>query len=161
MNPPSKILAEKYKDLDLLKIALATLSKCYFIKDEVFVSHQMLSPLQRDRDNKLYGQLGENFKKTRINRPAFVVFGKKVEFDLSPSDWMLKVMRHSRFLRKLMPSWHEKENRIADLIRGEILESIPQLFAPKQRIRLKELDNIKGYRQIRYESAKAVLGDKF
>jgi indolepyruvate ferredoxin oxidoreductase len=147
--------------LDLLKIALATLSKCYFIKDEVFVSHQMLSPFQRDRDVALYGQLGETFKKTRINRPAFVIFGKKMEFDLSPSDWMLKVMRHLRFLRILMPSWHEKENRIGNLIRGEILEAIPQLPSLKQRIRLKELDNIKGYRQIRYEMAKAVLGDKF
>jgi indolepyruvate ferredoxin oxidoreductase len=156
-----KLLAEKYKDLDLLKIALATLSKCYFIKDEVFVSHQMLSPFQRDRDVALYGQLGETFKKTRINRPAFVIFGKKMEFDLSPSDWMLKVMRHLRFLRILMPSWHEKENRIGNLIRGEILEAIPQLPSLKQRIRLKELDNIKGYRQIRYEMAKAVLGDKF
>jgi indolepyruvate ferredoxin oxidoreductase len=156
-----KVLSEKYKDQDLLKIALSALSKCYFIKDEVFVSHQMLSPFQRYRDQKLYGELGKSYTKTHINRPSFVILGKKIEFDLSPSDWMLKIMRHLRFLRLLMPSWHEKEDKIANLIRKEILEVIPQIDHQKQRIRLKELENIKGYRQIRYESAKLALGENF
>ncbi len=156
-----QVLSEKYKDQDLLKIALSALSKCYFIKDEVFVSHQMLSPFQRYKDQKLYGELGKSYTKTHINRPSFVVLGKKIEFDLSPSDWMLKVMRHLRFLRLLMPSWHEKEDKIANLIRKEILEMIPQIEHQKQRIRLKELENIKGYRQIRYASAKIALGENY
>jgi indolepyruvate ferredoxin oxidoreductase len=72
---------------------------------------------------------------------------------------MLKIMRHLRFLRLLMPSWHKKEKEIANSIRKELLELIPKMDPNEQRVRLKELENIKGYRQIKYQKAKPVLGE--
>ena len=93
----------------------------------------------------------------RINRPAFDIMGKKFEFDISPTDWMLKVMRHMRVLRLLLRAWHAKERKIAQAVRKELLEVIPRLEASQQRSALKRLENIKGYREVRYEAAQDVV----
>jgi indolepyruvate ferredoxin oxidoreductase len=141
-----KIMSQ-YKG-DNLKLALKTLSKTYFIKDEVFVSHMMISPMISHHDENLYKNLGSHFKKTRLNRPAFELLGKTIEFDLSPKDWMLKVMRHLRILRVLLPSWHSKEKKIASEIRTKVLSGLDYTA-------LKQLESIKGYRQVRYDKAQA------
>ncbi len=145
---------KKYPEVDQA-IALRTLTKTYWLKDEVFVSHQMTSPLKSSLDHKTYGQLGTSFEVVHINRPSFVVYGKKVEFDFSPKPWMLKIMRHLRILRKIMPLWHKTEREIALTIRKEVVSYVCS------RKRLKELDAIKGYREIRYKNASLYLGKKY
>jgi indolepyruvate ferredoxin oxidoreductase len=127
-----------------LSMAVRTLAKTYFIKDEVFVAHQMISPLRVESDNKLYGDLGTTYRKVFINRPAFDIGSKKIEFDFSPRPWMLALMRHARFLRPLLPSWHKREREIAGEIRATLLRQ------SMDRASLKKLENIKGYRDIRY-----------
>lgn len=139
-----------------LKVAVRTLARTYWIKDEVFVSHLMSSPLKKKRDRQRYGQLGTSFRIKYINRPSFDLFGHKVEFNFSPRRWMLKVMRHLRVLRTLMPKWHQLEKQIAQEIRIELLK-INSLSAEKRWERLKRLENIKGYREVRYRKARAVL----
>jgi indolepyruvate ferredoxin oxidoreductase len=128
-------------------IALRALAKTYWIKDEVFVSHLMISPMKRAKDEARYQKLGTGFKVVHINRPAFDIFGKKIEFDFSPRPWMLKLMRHMRMLRLFMPGWHNKERQISQSIRNELLKGV-------NRTRLKELDGVKGYREVRYALAK-------
>jgi indolepyruvate ferredoxin oxidoreductase len=132
-------------------IALRVLAKTFWIKDEVFVSHLMISPMKTQKDLDLYSDVGTGFDVVHINRPAFDIGEKKIEFDFSPKPWMLKIMRHLRALRILMPNWHKKERAIADAIRAEILKGV-------NRKRLKELDAIKGYREVRYAAAKQYLG---
>jgi indolepyruvate ferredoxin oxidoreductase len=136
-------------------IALRLLAKTFWIKDEVFVSHQMISPLKTELDKKRYQDFGTSFEVVHINRPAFVVMGRKIEFDFSPKPWMLKVMKNLRVLRLLMPAWHAHEKEIALSIRNLILEEV----LPKKR--LLELDNIKGYREVRYKLAEKYLGKKY
>ena len=128
------------------EIALRTLVKTYFIKDEVFVSHQMISPLKLEADKEMYDTLGKSFSVVHINRPSFDVSGKKIEFDFSPRPWMLKLMRHMRLLRLMLKDWHKREKEISATIRSELLQGAN----PK---RLRELDSIKGYREVRYKSA--------
>lgn len=142
----AKKIASIY-DEKLLPIALRTLAKTYFIKDEVFISHMMISPMRRKNDVDNYGSIGKSFTKTFINRPSFDIGSKKIEFDFSPRPWMLKVMRHARFLRTLMPVWHQKEREIARSIRDKLLGSSLNYSE------LKKLENIKGYREVRYEVA--------
>lgn len=154
----ASFLKDFYKDAQERQHALSILVRTYFIKDEVFISHAMLSPMQRDRDHKLYANLGKSFTKTRINRPSFDVFGKTIEFDLSPKDWMLKIMRHLRLLRTILPSWHAKEKEIAKEIRRQLKEEVSKLEHGKRYQALKKLENIKGYRQVRYEKAVRRLG---
>lgn len=148
-------LGEYFKDNNELRaMALRTLAKTYFIKDEVFVSHIMISPQKKEADRGRYQDLGTGFKLKRINRPAFEVFGKKIEFDISPKDWMLKIMRHMRIMRVLLRSWHSRERKIAKEIRRELLEVVTKLPNEERRTALKKLENIKGYREYRYETAK-------
>lgn len=138
-----------------LVIALRALAKTYWIKDEVFVSHQMISPLKTEQDKLRYKDLGTSFEVVHINRPAFVVGGKKIEFDFSPKPWMLSIMKNLRILRKLMPEWHKNEKEISQTICQEILSG------GLSRSRLMELDTIKGYREVRYKFASKYLGKKY
>lgn len=130
--------------------ALRVLAKTLWIKDEVFVSHLMISPIKTAQDKSQYADLGTSFEVVHINRPAFVIFNKKIEFDFSPKPWMLKIMRHFRILRILMPDWHQLEKEIALRIRTELIAGVDSKH-------LKELDGIKGYREIRYAMAKKYL----
>ena len=152
------MISVNYSDLRDRKIALSTLAKCFFVKDEVFVSHQMLSPMQKYRDDKLYKELGTKYIKTRINRPKFSIFGLAFEMDLSPKDWMFKIMRHMRILRILMPSIHTKDYKISKEIREELKNKVYKLEGNEKTKRLVQMENIKGYRGIRYDKAEKVLG---
>lgn len=151
-------LGQYFKDNNELRaMALRTLAKTYFVKDEVFVSHIMVSPQKRYEDAKRFAHLGKSYSLVRINRPAFDLFGRKIEFDVSPKDWMLKIMRHMRMLRLFLRSWHSKERRIASEVRKELLEVVPKLAKEDQRSALKKLENIKGYREYRYQKAESLL----
>jgi indolepyruvate ferredoxin oxidoreductase len=113
----------------------------------------MISPLKTSLDNKRYDKLGSSYEIVHINRPSFVLLGKKIEFDFSPKPWMLNLMRHLRLLRVLMPDWHREERAIAEKIRALILgEKLPKK-------KLLELDHVKGYREVRYQSARKFLGE--
>jgi len=143
---------QKLYSPDSHELALRILAKTYWVKDEVFVSHLMVSNLKEDLDRDRYEKLGTSFEVVHINRPAFDLFGRKIEFDFSPKKWMLHLMKHFRVLRKILPEWHKKERTIALQVREEILKS------ELSQKRLKELDSIKGYRDIRYEFASKYLG---
>lgn len=142
-------LSKLYQGEDL-ETALRILAKSYWIKDEVFVSHLMISPLKTAVDKKRYTDLGTSYDVVHINRPAFDVMGRKIEFDFSPKPWMLKIMRHMRILRVLMPEWHKREKEIAKTSRELILKKVNSK-------KLKELDSIKGYREVRYKAADLYL----
>jgi indolepyruvate ferredoxin oxidoreductase len=134
---------------DLFKMAFRTLVKTYFVKDEVFVAHQMISPIRRYQDDRYFKALGSGYKKRFINRPAFdLTESKVIEFDFSPKPWMLTILSRARFLRSLLPFWHKKERALALLIRQKILAG------PMQYSALKELENVKGYREVRFKKAK-------
>jgi indolepyruvate ferredoxin oxidoreductase len=163
---PLSQIPEAHMSQELKRLFLQTWMKTVWIKDEVFVAHLMISPLKKAQDQKRFSSLGKSFKIQRLNRPAFDVMGKHIEFDFSPREWMLKLMRHARFLRLLMPQWHAKERQMATAIREELqsilrgltqqatLEKLPQnQEKEKIRERLMQLNNIKGYRQVRYKKA--------
>ncbi len=56
-----------------------------------------------------------------------------------------------------MSAEHEKETKIAGKIRDELLNKIHLLGDRERAKRLVQLDNIKGYRAIRYEKAGKVF----
>ncbi|MFX3675619.1 MAG: thiamine pyrophosphate-dependent enzyme [bacterium] len=133
--------------------ALRTLTKTFFIKDEVFVAHLMLSPQKRAHDEARFKKLGTSYRYKFINRPSFDIAGRKIEFDLSPKMWMLKSMRHLRFLRSLLSTWHGKEKLLAKQIQ-KCLMAIPAKYDGDQiRQELQKLENVKGYREVRYKKA--------
>lgn len=149
------LVLKKFYPAEEISIALRILAKTYWIKDEVFVSHLMISPIKKSIDKERYSQIGRKFEVVHINRPGFVLWGKKIEFDFSPKPWMLKIMKHLRILRFLMPDWHKNEKSISSQIRLELLDK------PLDRKRLMELDNIKGYREHRYRAANKFLSANY
>ena len=145
-----------YEDKELQKKAISLLVRSYFIKDEIFVSHIMISPIQRKKERDMYLKWGKKFKISPINRPSFNIGNLKWEFDISPKRWMLKIMRHMRIIRFLLPSWHKKEKEINDKIRHELCLTIHKLDGEEQRTALMRLENIKGYRDVRYKKAEVL-----
>ncbi|MCY4524916.1 MAG: 2-oxoacid:acceptor oxidoreductase family protein, partial [Halobacteriovoraceae bacterium] len=146
----------EYPDLNLQKIALSILVRSYFVKDEIFVSHIMISPVQKKRENDLYSKWGKRFRVIPINRPSFNLGPIKLEFDISPRVWMLKIMRHMRILRLLLPGWHKKEREINSKLRTRLFSHVAKLSEEKKYSALMRLLNIKGYREIRYKKAETV-----
>ncbi len=147
-------IANRYPQ-ELQAQALRTLAKTFFVKDEVFVAHLMISPLKNFADEQRFKMLGSSYKVRFINRPSFDLFGRKIEFDLSPKVWMLLIMRHLRLLRVLMAQWHAKEREIAKKIQKDLI-AIPALHDQAElRSELQKLENVKGYREVRYGKARA------
>jgi len=144
-------LKDIYQNTKEFKIAVRTYAKTFIIKDEIFVSHQMISPLLKSMDEARYANLGTSYTKNRINRPSFDIMGKIIEFDISPKDWMLKTMRHARILKVVLSSWHHREKDISLKIRDALFNTVPK--ASNSLFELRKLENIKGYREVRYESA--------
>ncbi len=140
-------------------MALRILARTYWVKDEVYVAHLMVSPMQREADQLAYGNIGKKFKKVFINRPGFDLFGKKIEFDISPKPWMLKSMRHLRILRMLMPAWHRTERAINAEVREKLIKETAADIPSYSK--MKKLENIKGYREVRYKKANEKLGASY
>lgn len=151
-------VATLYSDIALQRIALRALTKTYWIKDEVFTAHLMVSPVKKARDEAAYKHLGTGFEIKHLNRPEFDLFDRRFAFEFSPKNWMLKTFRHQRWLRKAQAKVHAREHEIAHRIRRELLEVVPTI-TDDQRKALVRLDNIKGYRQVRYEKAEKVFSD--
>lgn len=150
----AKTLTETYLEKDWAR-ALRTLAKTYWLKDEVYVAHIMISPVQRLKDREHYAALGRSFKKTRMNRPEFKILGKSIEFEMNPRDWMLKLVRHQRWTRAIFPGWHREEKIIAHKVRQQVVSGPETNESSYQH--LVRLENIKGYRQVRFDKAKNKL----
>jgi indolepyruvate ferredoxin oxidoreductase len=145
-----KELKNTYEDATDLKVAVRALAKTFFVKDEILVSHYMISPLVRSQNEKKYKDLGKRFVVHRMNRPRFNIGNFKIEFDIDPRDFMLKIMRHQRWIRKVFPFWHFGERKISKIIHDKLLSG--KLSTEE----LNKIDNIKGYREVRYAKARAL-----
>lgn len=155
----AKQLKAKFEDRGHLKIALRVLAKTYWIKDEIFVSHLLASPLSRERNERNYSSLGSSYKVMNINRPRFDIGPWKLEFDLNPRPWMFKIMRHMRILRNVLIGWHTREKEIALSLRGQLFK-VDTTARPEQIYKaLMMLDNVKGYREVRYQAYGERLGE--
>lgn len=153
------LLIKESVDLENQELALRTLARTYWVKDEVYVAHLMVSPMQREEDEKAYSTLGKSYKKVFINRPGFDIFGKKIEFDISPKPWMLKSMRHLRILRMLMPAWHRTERAINTEVREKLMKEVSSTTPSYSA--MKKLENIKGYREVRYKKSNEKMNTSY
>ena len=135
--------------------ALWNLHRVMAIKDEIYVAHLLTSEEKHQRDRDRYHidpSLGDKVVYGHLNRPEFVIGGKKLRFHLKSRQWMLKLMRHGKFLRKLLPAWHSEEkefrawyqdlaSRFSFSDRDEYRRWVEALRAPEQAT---------GYREVRY-----------
>jgi indolepyruvate ferredoxin oxidoreductase len=147
---------------------IKNLYKCLAIKDEVWVAELLTSPEKYARDKARYSvdtRRGDKISYVHLNRPQFTVLGFNIEFDVQTKDWMLRLMRKGKFLRRLLPGWHTKEKAFrdwyVDLVRNfHYFESGDDYDAYAKALSQPEI--VKGYREIRYplmEQAKKMAHD--
>jgi indolepyruvate ferredoxin oxidoreductase len=145
------------------KAVVKYLHKVMEIKDEVYVAHLLTSPEKYEKDAARYKvdlASGDKIKYRHFNRPEFDIFGLKIVFDMKTRDWMLNGMKHMKFLRRVLPTWHEKEKAFRSWY--EALVDRFEFTNPEQYdrwVRVLALpEEVRGYRAVRYpkmERAKA------
>ena len=166
-----KVLAVLKKDSKSYQLLATTavvkyLHKVMEIKDEVYVAHLLTSPEKYEKDAKRYKldlAGGDRIEYRHFNRPQFDFLGLHIKFDLKSRDWMLRMMKHMKFLRNVMPQWHQREKDFRKWY-GELVDKFEFKTAEEYDRWVRALsvpEDVKGYREIRYpkmEKAKETAG---
>jgi indolepyruvate ferredoxin oxidoreductase len=139
----------------LVPAAIHNLHRAMAIKDEVFVAHQLTTPKKyaRDRERFLVDPArGDRIRYVHLNRPAFDVLGRHLEWDMETRDWQLRLMRRARFLRRLLPSWHRRERRFRDWYEREVIGAVcdGRLAGPAADEALRLPERVTGFRAVRH-----------
>ena len=151
----------------LIPAAIHNLHRTMAIKDEVFVAHQLTSAKKYARDRERFGvdrARGDRIAYVHLNRPAFDVLGRHLEWDMETRDWQLRLVRRARFLRRLLPSWHRRERAFRDWYEDEVVGAVCDGrlagSAAEEALRLPE--SVTGFREVRYpkeDAARARLSE--
>lgn len=139
----------------LVPTAIHNLHRVMAIKDEVFVAYQLTSEKKYARDRERFGvdpERGDRLSYEHLNRPAFDVLGRHVEFDLRARDWMLAVARRMRVLRRLMPAWHRRERSFRDWYTDQVVDAVcrGRLTGAVAEEVLRLPESVTGFRTVRY-----------
>ncbi|MDX1563808.1 MAG: 2-oxoacid:acceptor oxidoreductase family protein [Phycisphaeraceae bacterium] len=152
------------RDHRLTRAVVWNLAKVMLIKDEVYVSAMLTSPEKYQRDRKRFNvnpARGDRIVYRHYNRPEFSFFGQKIRFHWRARDWQLRVMARCRWLRKLMPGWHQRERDFRDWYEKLVdrAEWSGETEYKQWLYALSTPETVSGYREIRYpkqESARAM-----
>lgn len=145
-----------HKDWSATRATIENLYHCLLVKDEVYVAHLLTRPEKYERDRRRFGLSSrDRIRYVHVNRPRFALFGRVIEFDLDARDWMLRALKHARFLRRLLPGWHARERQfsewyLSEVVGGFLRGEFPSYEAAVEALRVPE--TVRGYREIRYRS---------
>jgi indolepyruvate ferredoxin oxidoreductase len=152
---------QKARGFAATRAVMDNLHKVMVIKDEVYVAHLLTSEekFRRDRERyRLDESRGDTVEYVHLNRPQFTLFGRDFEFDIRTKNWQLRIMKHLRFLRRLLPEWHAREKAFRDwyerLADGFNFFSDEAAYAAYAEA-LNAPRAVTGYRKIRYPKMEA------
>ncbi len=131
------------------------LHKAMVIKDEVYVAHLLTSEEKSRRDHHRYHvdeKRGDKIIYHHLNRPEFNVLGRDFRFKFSPKKWQLNLLKHLRWLRRVMPQWHRREREFRDWYIGVVENFHYEDRASYDRYvkALRCVEDVRGYREVRY-----------
>lgn len=142
--------------------AVEGLHKAMLIKDEVYVAYLLTSDEKHERDMRrlrLNPKAGDRIRYKHFNRPQFTIFRQEIAFNIETRDWQLRIMKHMKFLRTLLPGWHRKEKAFRSwylsLVRGFGYRNGRSYKAYVEALQL--IKDVKGYRDIRYPKMDEVI----
>lgn len=148
------------RNFAITRAVIWNLAKVMMIKDEVYVSMLYTSPEKYKKDRRRYNvnpANGDKIKYLHLNRPEFVLWGKKIRFHWKGRDWQFRIMRHCRWLRDIMPGWHAKERAFRDWYMK--LVDTCELHEPwRYNLWLEILrspESVTGFREVRYPKQEA------
>lgn len=151
----------KSENAPAARVILRALHHVMAIKDEVEVARLLTHPEKYAEDRRRWNvdeKRGDRIRYVHFNRPHFdLPFGIRLEFDIETRDWMLRILKHMRFLRKLLPNWHKKEKAFRDdyerlvdaflsLEHPDLERWLPALEAPLA---------VRGFREVRWRAMDA------
>jgi len=138
------------------KAVIVNLFKVTAIKDEVYVAHLLTSEEKLKKDRLKYSideSNGDRVDYIHLNRPQFTVLGLNIEFDMNTRNWMLRILKHLKFLRKILSAWHIREKDFRDwyisLVKKFNYYESQTVYRAAVEV-LKCPETVRGYRQIRY-----------
>jgi indolepyruvate ferredoxin oxidoreductase len=139
----------------LIPTAIHNLHRTMAIKDEVFVAYQLTSAKKYARDRERFDvdpARGDRIDYVHLNRPAFEVLGRHIEFDMRAKDWMLRLARRARFARRLMPRWHARERAFRDWYEREVIGAVAdgRLRGAAAEEAMSLPSGVTGFREVRY-----------
>jgi indolepyruvate ferredoxin oxidoreductase len=142
-------------DYAATKAVIWNLHKALVIKDEIYVAHLLTSEEKTRRDNHRYHvdlERGDKIVYHHLNRPEFNVLGRDFRFKFSPKKWHLNLLKHLRWLRRLMPQWHRRECEFRDWYIRLVMEFRYDDRAGYDRYvkALRCVEEVRGYREVRY-----------
>jgi len=142
-------------DYAATKAVIWNLHKAMVIKDEVYVAHLLTSEEKTRRDHHRYHvdtQRGDKIVYRHLNRPEFNVFGRDFRFKFSPKKWQLNLLKHLRWLRRVMPQWHRREREFRDwyISLVENFQYGDRASYERYVKALRCVEEVRGYREVRY-----------
>ncbi len=148
------------RNFAVTRAVIWNLAKVMMIKDEIYVAMMYTSPEKYRRDRRRFNvnpSNGDKITYLHLNRPEFDIGGLKIRFSMKGRDWQMRVMRHCRWARNLLPAWHAKEKNFRDwyirLVDTCRLHE-PWLYNLWLDI-LKTPEPVTGYREVRYPKMEA------
>ncbi len=142
-------------DFAVTRAVVWNLAKVMLIKDEPYVAAMLVSPEKYKRDRRRYNvnpANGDRIVYKHHTRPEFVLFGRRIRFEIKSRDWQLRLMAGFRILRRFMPKWHKPEREFRDWYQ-QLVDRFnwtdPREYH-RQLAALKAPDTVTGYREVRY-----------
>ncbi len=138
------------------RAVVSNLFRVMAIKDEIWVAVLLTSPEKYERDRQRYKidlKNGDRLSYVHFNRPQFTFFKWNIAFDIQTRDWMLRLMKHAGFLRRILPGWHAKEKAFRNWYMGVVegftyFELRDDYDAYVEALNAPE--EARGYRDVRY-----------
>ncbi|HUI05787.1 MAG TPA: 2-oxoacid:acceptor oxidoreductase family protein [Verrucomicrobiae bacterium] len=142
-------------DYAATRAVIWNLHKAMVIKDEVYVAHLLTSEEKTRRDQHRYHvdpKRGDKIVYHHLNRPEFNVLGRDLRFKFSPKKWQLNLLKHLRWLRRVMPQWHRRERAFRDWYIRLVVNFQYEDRASYDRYvkALRCVEEVRGYREVRY-----------
>ncbi|HEX7010346.1 MAG TPA: DUF6537 domain-containing protein, partial [Phycisphaeraceae bacterium] len=144
----------------LTRAVVWNLAKVMLIKDEVYVAALLTNPEKYKRDRRRYNvnpERGDRIIYRHHNRPEFELLGLTLRFEWKSRDWQLRLLSGARFLRRLLPQWHQQERQFRDWYES-IVDRL-EWHGPRDYQRwvaiLSAPASVTGFREVRYPKMEA------
>ncbi|HUU21727.1 MAG TPA: FAD-dependent oxidoreductase, partial [Phycisphaerae bacterium] len=107
------------------RAVLFNLAGAMLIKDAVFVAELSSSPEKYARDREKYNVNpagGDRILYCHLWHPEIRIGRRRLTWDMTVYDWMLRILKRSRWVRKILPLWHRDEHQFLGEYEAKIAE---------------------------------------
>ena len=147
-------------DYQMTRAVVWNLAQAMLIKDEVHVASLLTSAEKYHEDRKRFNispAHGDKVRYRHYHRPELAMFGQRFGFDWRSRHWQLRLLSRMRWLRSVMPSWHDREVAMRDWYEGLVRRVRVDDTREYRRwlAVLSCMESVTGFRDVRYPKMEA------